>query len=285
MDTPVWLDRNEFPWPSKFHELPAGRMHYVDEGEGSPVLCVHGNPAWSFLYRHVIRDLSPERRVVAMDHLGFGLSDKPYKWDFKPWDHAANLESLVEALDLRDITLVVQDWGGPIGLSLALSQPERVRAILIMNTWMWPVNRERHFILFSGFAGGPIGRTLIRKRNFFAKSIMKSAYGDKSKLTPEIHRHYLDALPTSEDRKGCWVFPKEIIASSDWLGELWSKRKRLSGKPMHILWGMKDIAFREKELDTWSEAFPEARVTRLANVGHYVQEEAPLELVKALEQL
>jgi len=138
-----------------------------------------------------------------MDHIGFGLSDKPPGWTYRPQDHARNLVALIEALDLKDITLVVQDWGGPIGLSYAINHPENVKRLVIMNTWMWPVNRDWYYIAFSGFTGGPIGRFLIKRFNFFTRVIMRQAYGDKTKLTEHIHRHYLKPLEVSEERKGC----------------------------------------------------------------------------------
>lgn len=121
--------------------------------------------------------------------------------------------------------------------------------------------------------GGVIGRFLIRRYNFFAKNIMQMAYGDKKKLTPAIHRHYLMPLAEPSERKGCWVFPGQIIGSSDWLEELWSQREALNGKVKLIAWGMKDIAFREKELRRWMAHFPDAKVVRWADGGHFGADE------------
>ena len=188
-------------------------MHVVDEGEGPPVVMVHGNPAWSFLYRHLVQRLRPSHRCVAMDHLGFGLSDKPRGWSYLPEAHAENLEALIDGLGLRDVTLVVQDSGGPIGLAYAVAHPENVARLVIMNSWAWPVDRDPYYLAFSGFMGGPIGRRLIRRRNFFARAVMRRAYGDPRRLTPAIHAHYLEALPTPEDREGSAVFPRRIVGS------------------------------------------------------------------------
>ncbi len=277
-----WVDRTVYPFEPHFFEAPAGKLHYVDEGEGSPVVMVHGNPTWSFLYRDLVQRLSAGHRCVAVDHLGFGLSDKPRGWSYLPQDHAANLAALIDALQLKDITLVVQDWGGPIGLSYAVAHPEKVARIVLMNTWAWPVNRDPYYIAFSGFMGGPIGRTLIRRYNFFAGTMMRRLFGDKTKLTPAAQAQYLRALPTPADREGCLVLPKQIVAATPWLGRLWSGMPALAGKPVLIVWGMKDIAFRGKELRRWEAAFPEAHVVRLATVGHFVQEEAPDELAQAV---
>ncbi len=277
-----WIDRGEYPFEPRHFEVSAGRLHYVDEGSGQPLVMIHGNPTWSFLYRHLIKRLRSEYRCIAVDHLGFGLSDKPRDWSYLPEDHAKNLAALIEGLGLKDITLVLQDWGGPIGLSYAVAHPENVGRIVLMNTWAWPVNRDLHFVAFSSFMGGPIGRMLIRRYNFFAQTILRQAFGDKSKLSDAAHEHYLHPLAIPEDRKGCLVFPKQIVASTPWLGRLWSNISALSGKPKLFVWGMKDIAFREKELKRWERAFPEARSIRLSTVGHFVQEEAPNELAEAL---
>ena len=268
-----WLNRKEYPFNSNYFMLDAGKMHYIDEGSGDPVVLVHGNPTWSYLYRHMIKGLSQNHRCIAMDHIGFGLSDKPEAWSYLPQKHAENLDVLLESLNLQNITFVVQDWGGPIGLSYALKHPEKIKRLIIMNTWMWSAKGDPHYEKFSGFMGGTVGRFLIRRFNFFARIVMKKAYGDKSKLTKEIHSHYTTPLNTPGKRKGSWVFPKEIIGSTKWLNELWSQKDKISKKPALILWGMRDIAFREEELKKWEELLTNHTTRTFKDVGHFVQEE------------
>lgn len=290
--TPAWLDRSEYPFTPRSFLLPseaggAGgpRLHYLDEGSGRPVVFVHGNPSWSFQFRGAIKRLLPGRRCVAPDHLGFGLSDKPADFSYLPADHAKNFAALLDHLDLRDITLVVGDWGGPIGLSYALAHPERVAAVVITNTWMWSVRGDWYYQGFSRFMGGALGRYLIRKRNFFAARVMPAAFGDKRRLTPAIHQQYLAPLAVEAERKGCWVFPAQIIGSSEWLESLWERREALAGKRMLIAWGERDIAFREKELRRWSAAFPQAKVVRYPDCGHYLSEERGAELADEISRL
>jgi len=285
METPAWLDTVEYPFPPQYFRTPAGSIHYVDEGAGDPVVFVHGNPSWSFQFRNVIKGLSGTCRCIAPDHLGFGLSDKPPDWSYLPRDHAKNLEVFLDALDLQQITLVVGDWGGPIGLSYAIGHPERIRNLVITNTWLWPVSSDWYYWLFSGFVGGPLGRWLIRRNNFFAATLMPSLFGDRSRLTPEIHRHYLEPLVRPEERKGCWIFPGQIIGASDWLRELWDRRSVLQEKRILIAWGMKDIAFRKNEMETWARAFPHACVIRLEDCGHFVSEEKSAELTSEIRKL
>ncbi len=277
-----WIDRKEYPFTAHFYQTDAGKLHYVDEGQGEVVLMLHGNPAWSFLYRNLIKLLSPDYRCIAPDYIGFGLSDKPADWSYLPQAHARHIEALIVHLGLKDITLVVGDWGGPIGMSYAVSHPHNVKRLIVMNTWAWPVHRDFHYVAFSAFMGGPIGRFLIRRFNFFAGSFMRVAFGDKSKLSSAAHRHYLRALSTAKERKGCYVFPKQIIASTPWLAQLWSKIAVLKDTPALFVWGMKDVAFREKELKQWQSALPNSLTLRLNTVGHFVPEEAPQELGEAV---
>jgi len=280
-----WLDQDAYPVDPHFIDVEGGRMHYVDEGEGDPLLMVHGNPTWSFLYRHLIRRFSPDFRCVAPDHIGFGLSEKPTGRALRPREHAQNLRMLVESLGLEGVTLVVQDWGGPIGLSYGIEVPDNVARLVILNTWMWPVAEEPHFVMFSRLVGGSLGRFLIRRFNFFVRVIMRQAYGERRRLTRDIHAHYLRALASPEERRSCAALPGEILGSGDWLAELWERRGALENKPALIVWGLRDIAFREKELDVWSGLFPAADVVRLPDVGHFVQEEAPDELASSMETL
>lgn len=283
MSTIQWINREEYPFKSNYLKLDMGKLHYIDEGSGDPIVMVHGNPAWSFLYRHLIKGLSKKYRCIAPDHIGFGLSDKPEAWSYLPEDHAKNLNILIDKLNLRDITLVVQDWGGPIGLSYAIGRPDNVKRIIIMNTWMWSVKGDPYYERFSNFMGGSVGRFLIKRFNFFVRVIMKKAMGDKSKLPKSIHRHYFKPLENPMDRKGCWTFPKQIIESSSWLSNLWLQKGKIKDKPALILWGMKDIAFRKQELNKWAELFSDSKIIRFDDAGHFVQEEKGSELCPIIE--
>jgi len=276
-----WLDRNEYPFTSNTFDLPMGKMHYVDEGQGGPIVFVHGNPGWSFEYRNVIKELSKTNRCIAADHIGFGLSDKPLDWNYLPENHAENFEDFVDHLKLDKFVLVVNDWGGPIGLSYAVNHPEKIKHLVITNTWMWSAKDDAYFRSFSGFVGGPIGRFLIKHFNFFGKVIIRKCIMDQKNFHPAIYQH----LETKKDRKGCWTFPKQIIASSDWLDRLWLKRKNLDEISKTLIWGMKDIAFREKELNVWNRELTNKTVIKLENVGHYPHEEATDVFIDRLQEI
>lgn len=274
MRNDAWVDRRSYPFQPRFLEVDGGRMHYVDEGEGKPLVLVHGTPTWSFLFRHLIADLSRDHRVIAVDHIGFGLSDKPESWSYRPAEHAKNLATLVDRLGLEEITLVVHDFGGPIGLSYAIEHPDNVSALVLFNTWMWslvgtPAERA------SNFMAGPVGRFLYKRLNFSPRVLVKAAFGDKQKLTREVHRHYVEAFPAPASRQGPWVLAKELIGSSEWYEKLWQRRERIADKPALLLWGMKDPTFKSDSLARWREVLRNARVVECAEAGHFVPEEAP----------
>src|SRR5690242_14611464 len=160
-----WVDPDAFPFRARFFDSGEGRMHYVDEGGGAPVVLVHGTPAWSFLYRHLIAGLVRTHRVIAIDHLGFGLSDKPADGRYRPADHARRLTALLDHLDLEPVTLAVHGAGGPIGLSYAIERPEKVGAIVLFNTWMWSLENDMNVQRTSRIASGPLGSVLYRHLN------------------------------------------------------------------------------------------------------------------------
>ena len=271
-DTP-WLDREAYPFTSHYFDIEGNRLHYVDEGEGRPIVLVHGTATWSFVYRNLIKDLSPHYRCVSVDHLGYGLSGKPLGAPYGPQDHAQRLQALIEHLDLRDITLVVHDFGGPIGLSYALDHPENIHSLAIFNTWMWSLRNEPLVQAASLSSRGLLGRLFIQKLNLELHGLFKVAFGDLSKLTPEIHRHYLDPVPTPEDREAMRVLAEALIGSSDWYDELWSQRERIQDIPALLMWGMKDPIFRPRHLERWQGVFSRVETVRFPGVGHFVQEE------------
>lgn len=278
---PDWVDANMYPFPSRYLDVGAGRMHYVDEGAGPVLLMVHGTPTWSFLYRHVIRELSSDHRVIAVDHLGFGLSDKPEHWSYRPEDHARKLAMLIDRLALRDITLVVHDFGGPIGLSYAIAHAHNVRAVVLFNTWLWSL-RGTTAERMSKVMSGALGRFLYTRLNFSPRVLIRAAFGDKRKLRKDVHRQYIRAFSGPAERKGPWIFARELAGSNDWYENQWRRIDQIAGKPTLMLWGMKDPAFGADALDRWKTAIPDARIRQFPEAGHFVQEEAPEEATREI---
>lgn len=278
---PAWLTDALFPCESRFLELDGHLVHWVDEGEGPTLLLLHGNPTWSFLYRHLIARLKDRFRCVALDYPGFGLSVARPGYDHLPASHLAVVERFVDAIGLQDFTPFVQDWAGAIGLGLAGRRPERIRALVIGNTMAWPVNDDPHFVRFSRLMGGPIGGFAIRHFNAFV-NVMIPAGTKRRSLTREEMGAYRRPMATVARREATHVFPREIVGSTPFLAEVASTLPRLAQKPALLCWGDKDVAFREKELKRMQALFPKARTLPLPGSGHFVQEDAPDEIAAAL---
>lgn len=280
MTQPSWLNPSLYPFASHYLDVGSGRMHYVDEGQGTPVVMVHGTPSWSFLYRHLIRDLSSSYRCVAPDQLGFGLSDKPEAFTYTPMAHAKNLETLIDTLGLEDVILVVHDFGGPIGLSYALEYPENVRALVIMNTWMWP---NPSLEQAGKVLGNPFGRFLYRRLNFSVNVLLKRlAFSDKTVLTDELLRHYQGPFPTPISREALFALVATIGASNAWFETLWNRRDVIGGIPTLLLWGMKDKLVSSEFLGRWQEMFESAETQEL-EAGHFIQEESGQQITQAVQ--
>jgi len=277
-----WVDRTAYPLESRFLDLSEGTVHYVDEGPADSevtLLFLHGNPTWSFLYRHLVCGLRKEYRCVAPDHLGFGLSEHPEGFSCLPSDHASVIESFVGTLGLEAVVPVVHDWGGPIGLSYAVDHPGNVRGMVAMNTLCWPVSGDPWFEAFSRVVGGPLGRVACERLNAFVEFVMPLAYADRSRLTPAIHEQYRRPLPAGR-RKGTWVLPRAFRSEREWLADLWARIPTLEDHPTLLVWGMEDPLFRERELRRFERLFGNARTVELREVGHYVPEEAGSDLVE-----
>lgn len=282
MQNTPWLDSCEYPFQSRYFETGAGRVHYVDEGQGRPVVFVHGATAWSFHFRQYIRELSKSHRCIAPDHLGFGLSDKPADWQAKPKDHAQNLSRLIAALGLRDITLVVHDFGGPIGLAFALENLDNVRQLVLCNTWMWPVNRDPHFERRGKFLSGAFGRYIYEKNSLGFGTLARRAGG--SALPDAIWKQYTGPLTAPEARRAALNLDSERLGSGVWLDELARQKEKLAAKPALLIWGQKDRVLPFKMLQNWTLVFREPQVRAFADAGHFVLAEKAAELAPVLAQ-
>ncbi len=283
MSTATAVDRSAYPFASHWATVPAGRLHYLDEGSGPPLVFVHGTPSWSFEWRQLIRGLSRDYRCLAPDHLGFGLSDRPREFAYTPEAHAENFQRFVNQVAPGPFTLVVHDFGGPIALPFCLRQPQQVTRLIVLNSWMWSIADDPSMASKARFGGSAIGRLLYRHANFSLRVLMPYAYGDKRRLTPEIHRQYLDRFPDAWSRGTVlWQLAAALLGSSAHYDRLWQQRAALADRPSLIVWGLKDRAFPPPFLARWREALPAARVVEIPSAGHWPQEEAPDEVLRAM---
>jgi haloalkane dehalogenase len=280
---PEWVDRQAYPFTSRWADVGAGRLHYVDEGQGPVILFVHGTPTWSFEYRHLIEGLRATHRCKAVDQLGFGLSDRPADADYTPEAHAQRLRAFVEKLGLSRFTLVVHDFGGPIGLPLALDGAGRVERVVVLNSWMWSFADDAEMTKRARMATGGLGKFLYRRLNASLRLITPSAYGDRSKLTKAIHRQYLQVFTDPDSRERVlFTLARSLLGSSAHCDGLWQRRAELAKVPVLIVWGLKDSAFRPHQLAKWRDALPTAQVVELPGAGHWPHEEEPAQVLSAI---
>jgi pimeloyl-ACP methyl ester carboxylesterase len=279
----AWFDAQEYPFEPHQFTIGSHKMHYVDVGTGPVVLLVHGTPAWSFLYRRQIKALSAHFRCIAVDHIGFGLSDKPAEAPYSPAWHSDNLEKLVDHLQLREITLVVHDFGGPIGLSMAIRRPERIDRIVLLNTWLWETASSPAAQKVDRIIRSALGRFLYLRMNASPKLLLKSAFADKRKLTKAIHRYYIKVFPDKASRHGLLGLARNLVGASDWYGAQWQQIDRIAEKPCLIFWGMQDQFIGPDYLARWEGRLRNVRqIIRAEAAGHFVQEEAGDELSQAI---
>jgi pimeloyl-ACP methyl ester carboxylesterase len=290
-----WTFGGLWPYAPRWFDSEDGRMQYIDEGprDGRPVVLVHGNPTWGFLYRDFIGPLTGAgHRVIVPDHLGFGRSDKPDQPElYRIPRHVARLDALLESLDLHGAVVVPQDWGGPIGLSWAVAHPDRVAGLFILNTYAHrPPGKVPLPIPLRLFRTPGVGELMVKGLGLFHRVFLfQVGVKHRERLTPEVKRAYLAPHPTWSSRTGVLVFPREIPAGpsgpvADLAGALEKGLERhFRDRPVEIMWAMQDPAFTRVVLeDLWMRTFPDAPVTRLDDAGHYLQEDAHERIVLRL---
>jgi cis-3-alkyl-4-acyloxetan-2-one decarboxylase len=269
-----------FPLEPRYLQAGDVRLHYVDEGppDAKPVLLLHGNGTWSYMYRRPIAELTAAgHRCVALDHMGFGRSDKPpYLGGYSLEAHIQNALALIDELDLRDVLLVAHDWGGPIGLGAALERRDRLRGVALMNTWAWelpsflpPFLRE--------FRTEGLGEILALGGNLFVESIPGGMH--RRDTDPQMMEAYRAPFPDYWSRAGTLAFQREIPLterdrSAPLMGSIHDRLSELR-LPVLLVWGMRDPVFQPVFLDQWRELFPEARTVELDGAAHYLVEDDP----------
>ncbi len=281
------LEQIKHLYPFRSHYLTIGgqRMHYVDQGQGPPIVMLHGNPTWSFFYRGLISGLSDEHRAIAPDHIGCGLSEKPQNYPYTLAQHVDNFEQLVDHLRLDAFTLVVHDWGGAIGFGYALRHPERLKRIVVLNTtaFLGPIPLRIRACRIPVF-----GALAVRVLNVFAGGAVRMACRNRDGMSPDVKKGYLLPYGDYRSRVAIHRFVQDIPTkpphpSYELVQEIDASLARLKDRPMVLLWGMKDFCFNEAFLQGWIDRFPDAEVHRL-DAGHYVLEDAPEDVLQLVRK-
>ncbi|WP_438489998.1 haloalkane dehalogenase [Streptomyces sp. S186] len=274
-------DRSLYPFESRWFDSSVGRVHYVDEGTGPPLLFCHGAPAWSFLYRHIVKDLRDRYRCIAVDYLGFGLSERPAGFGYTIAEHTAVLGELIDHLRLDGFVLMGQDWGGPVGLGAVTTRADRVRGIVLGNTLFWPTEAMANRAFGVIMSSRPMQRRILEE-NFLVERVLLAELGHK--INAAEADHYRKVQPTAEARRGLAAMPKEIRAARPLLDQLARDVPALLGdKPALLVWGMRDMVFRPNAcIPRMRAAFADLDVVELPRARHFIQEQAPDAITEAI---
>jgi pimeloyl-ACP methyl ester carboxylesterase len=277
---------DEYPFESHFASIDGQRYHYIDEGSGSVVLCVHGNPTWSFAWRRVVRDLSANHRVIAIDHIGCGFSDKPQQYAYTLDQHIANLSEFITQQELRDITLVAHDWGGAIGMGAAGRMPDRFKQFALMNTAAFRSTRIPFRIAVCRIP--VLGAVGVRGFNLFARAALKMAVARP--LTSSVRAGFIRPYDSWANRIAVHRFVQDIPLRESHpcyqtLVDVENSLAQFTGHPMVLVWGEKDWCFTPEFRDQFLQRFPNAKSVPVPDAGHYVFEDAPETLLSELREL
>ena len=280
-----------YPYRSRFITVNGRRMHYVDEGstDAPPVLLLHGNPAWGYLWREVIPPvLAAGFRVVVPDQIGFGLSEKPHDHDVHTLDnHAANIVALLDRLDLREVTFVCHDWGGPTGLAALATRPDRASAVAVMSTWAWvsPSSEFHHRVLPWRLMHAPVvGSHLLGRQAAMPGRGMYLSVVNRERFTTHGMPGYVEVLGDPDERALTWIWPRSIPLGRDsditterfiWLEE----QVRGLALPATVIWGREDDVFTPDTFAAqWHDIWPHAEGTHLVTGRHFLQEDSGAEI-------
>ncbi|MEI7528962.1 MAG: alpha/beta fold hydrolase [Elusimicrobiota bacterium] len=289
---PDGVTQELYPFTGKFLALNGGaKMHYLDEGAGSPVVMLHGNPSWSFYYRSLALALRGKSRVIAPDHIGCGLSDKPgdEKYDYTLKSRVDDVEFLLDSIGVKEkITLVVHDWGGMIGLTYAVRHPERIEKLVILNTGAFFLPGGKSFPAALRLCRTPIGALLIRGFNAFARATAWIGC-KRGRMDKQLRDAYAAPYNSWANRLATLRFVEDIpLAPGDKaypvVLDTQEKLNSLSAKPMLICWGLKDFVFDHYFLEQWQRRFPGAETHAFPDCGHYILEDAREEVTALVKR-
>lgn len=281
-----------FPFKRNYLDRNGNKLHYVNEGQGEPVVMVHGNPSWSFYYRNVISSLSANHQCIVPDHIGCGLSDKPddASYDYTLNNRIDDLEALLDHLDVKqNITLIVHDWGGMIGMGFAARHPERIKKLVILNTGAFHLPESKPFPWALSICRNTLlGTVLVRGFNAF--SSIASYVGVKRKAMPKAIRNaYVAPFNSWANRISTLRFVQDIpLKEGDrnyqLVSDIAASLEQFKSLPMMICWGLQDFVFDKAFLDEWKRRFPDAAVHEFADCGHYILEDASDEVVAHIRE-
>lgn len=278
-----WLNRKLFPFATHTYTSRDGLIRYVDVGSGPVLLFVHGTPTWSLLWRHAIAKFASTHRVIAIDHLGFGLSEKPTEVDYSLPAHAARFHEFVDYLRIQDITLIVHDFGGPIALSDVINRPGLYKKLVLCNTFLWPFAGEFVVPTTVSLLNGRVGKFLYLNLNMSPQWLLPAVFANRQNLDATVHQQYVAPFADSNHRQALWAMVHELTPDNPWLAQCWAQREHLTKIPTLLLWGSRDPVFGAIFLQRWQQLFHHVQICTYHDAGHFVQEEASFDYVKQIQ--
>ncbi|WP_167884355.1 alpha/beta fold hydrolase [Leptospira ilyithenensis] len=277
------IPRGMFDVDHKYIDLPSGaRIHYVDEGKGETILFLHGNPAWSFQWRDLILGLRNSYRCVTLDYPGFGFSEGSAGFGFTPREQSLVVEEFINQLELRNITLVMQDWGGPIGLGFAGRHPELVRQVVLGSTWAWQTPTGTPRGRFSQIAGGPIGEFVQMNFNGFAR--LGITNGIVRKLPPEVLDTYVRPFRPLSRRGIAAFYPGQITSATEYFAEVENGLSKLTDKQALIFWALQDAGFPHEDLIRFQKTFSKNKTIEFPDANHFFFEDTAEEMISEIRE-
>ena len=282
-------------WPFKpnFFSGNGFKMHYVDEGKGTPIICLHGEPTWGYIYRKFIPPLSRDNRVIVPDHMGFGKSETPQDREYTLKTHVDNLAGLIEKLELTEITFVMQDWGGPIGVAYALRNSEQVSRFIFLNTVTgYGGIRQTVISPWFQFVGelynaGTIEEVLGNIGTSLVSIMQRLGLKTNEALDPNWVRAYASAFPDKSSAIGAIEFPLDALLRRivPYVKEGFPLLDEIKSKPAMLAVGMEDNAIDPQyQIDDFKSLYPNAPVVEIPGAGHFCQEDAPHVLIPLIQQ-
>ncbi|MEW6263045.1 MAG: alpha/beta fold hydrolase [Thermodesulfobacteriota bacterium] len=279
--------RRLYPYRSNYLNLNGFKYHYLDQGRGRPVIMIHGNPTWSFYYRSLIAGLSSDFRTIAPDHIGCGLSDKPTpsRYGYRLRDRVKDLTAFLESLGLKErMTLVVHDWGGPIGLSYAVAHAERIAGLVVLNTaaFLPPAHKRLPLRLRIVRDLKRLAVPAVLGLNLFLLGTL--LLGARRRISGPVKTGYLAPYDSWENRVAILRFVQDIPLrpgnpNYQEVKDLSDHLERLENIPLLICWGLRDFVFDRDYLAEWRRRFPRAEVHEYPEAGHLVLEDEPGEVL------
>jgi cis-3-alkyl-4-acyloxetan-2-one decarboxylase len=278
-----------FPFAPHYFRVNGFDMHFIDEGKGEPLLFLHGDPTWGYLWRKIVAPLSRNHRCVVPDQMGMGKSGNPREPNpYRLRHHAANLQALLLDLDLWNLTLVLHDWGGPVGLDFATRHRSRIKSLVLMNTWAfapWPAGALPKLLDIIRSARG---EKFVLEKNGYLEPALKGTTFHVEKMTPTVLAAYLAPFPTPESRLALLCWSRDIPV--DERDPSYADMKRIESTlpecadiPTLLIWGMRDPVLPPSVLKMWQEKLPCAATVEIEDASHFLQEDAPERILSAIE--